>query len=155
MENLITVVTLVWVIYSFLFIEADRELAELLRRVKFAIAINKSGVLDLNDFNAKQHLSAIEVIELGEIVQDIQFKAKIQKFKEKYSCVGIIKKISAINLLLLSGFVTLDFFTHPNKCFIAWIKIHIVLSIFFSLIFYFIISNLSKQKLIQFSIKSD
>ncbi len=43
--DMLSVIALLWLIYTFLFIEADRQVSELLKRLRFSRSLNDKGVL--------------------------------------------------------------------------------------------------------------
>jgi len=155
MDYSLGLIALIWVIYIFLFTEADRELGELLHRVKFALAINDKGAFDPVQFDVKQHLSVAEIVELGAVINSTVFSKKIKKFQTKYEEIQHGKIFLIINLFIVSAVISADFFVKSLDSPSLFIEVHYVISLLFAFVFYYYLNSLSKVKFVKITAKDN
>jgi hypothetical protein len=128
----ITTISLVWLIYTYLFTEADKQILDLFNRLKFSLSVNNEGAIESEQLKVKVYMGIPEVISMGKIFEpgDIQ-KNNIEKFENKILSIDLFKKILVFNLFIL----TLHPWFYFLNCFFS-MQLHIVLSLFLSLFFY-------------------
>jgi hypothetical protein len=153
-NDYISVLSLVWVIYLFLFTEADRQVTELLNRIKYSLSINEKGHFDQPQFIAKQPMGVHEIIQLGRFIDQTHSHAKfINKFANKYDQIEKAKIFLISNLFLLTADILISYFIQIMN-FIDLqrivLTIHISVSLIFSVVFYFYVSKLANVKLLEF-----
>jgi len=151
MENdFLTILALIWVIYIYLFTETDRQISELLNRLKFSISIGDKGV-DMQQLQVKQQLGAQEIIDLEKMIEEGHpRKKKINNFHKEYREINQGKTFLIWNLFLLSfGIIILTLLGVPH-CLAVGFQVYITLSLVFAFIFYFRVSQLSNLKLTDF-----
>jgi hypothetical protein len=154
-ENILTAVSIIWVIYIFLYTETDKQINELFRRLKFTFGIHE-GVFNLQLYAAEQHLGIPEVFEHLNTFPNSPRAGGIKKFKQQYKIIERIKVASLVNLFLLSlvGLaITLGWLS--KECWISWGKIHTTVSLIFSLFYYYVISNIQKIEFTRFLIHKE
>lgn len=141
----ITTISLVWLIYTYLFIEADKQILDLFNRLKFSLAINNKGAIEKIQLEVKMYLGIPEVISFGEILKnDDAHKKNIGFFERKIRDIDLAKRFLIINLFLLTF--------HPifvPSCWFITMEIHIILSLIFGLCFYWHIQQLPNLKFSQ------
>jgi len=149
--DFLTILALIWVIYIFLFTEADRQLSELFNRLKTSISISNEGVFELTQLQVKQQLGVPEIIDLGKTIKEGHTrKANINMFHKKYREINQGKLFLIANLFLLSfNIIILTLLEFPNFGIIGF-KIHTAVSLIFSFIFYLYISKIPNLKFINF-----
>ena len=156
-NNFLSILALIWVVYIFLFTEADRQLSELLNRLKASLAVDDKGTFQLNQFWASQSFGVAEIIEWGKLINDKDSRKKnINKFYKKYQKIKWGKLFLIINLFLLSSNIIisalLGFLDTPIIIFKTYIVgTHIVLSLIFGFVFYIYVSKSSNLKFIGFT----
>ena len=133
-------------VYLFLFTEADKQLTELSHRIKYALAIRDDGVLDMVQFNAKQHLAVSDIIQLGEKITHPTRVKMIKRFGNKYREIEQGKTFLIINLFILTA-VALSVFTGFLSNF-SLLKFYIIISLIFGIIVYFYITKLPNESFI-------
>ncbi|PIU42963.1 MAG: hypothetical protein COS98_00140 [Parcubacteria group bacterium CG07_land_8_20_14_0_80_35_11] len=153
--DFLTILALVWVIYMFLFTESDRQLSELLNRLKASLAINDKGTFQLTQFWAKQSFGISEIIDLGNAIKNGHSnKTNINKFHRNYQEINQGKIFLIVNLFLLSfNIIILSLVWFPSFL-ITIFRIHIVLSLIFGFIFYYYLNKLHNLAFMTFKVKS-
>ncbi len=134
----ITSISLVWLIYTYLFIEADRQILDLFNRLKFSLAVNNAGMIEKEQLEVKMYLGIPEVISLGQVFsKNDSHRNNIEQFEKKIKNIDVLRKLLMINLFLLTF--------HPLLCFFNYfltLQAHLVLSLIFSLCFYWYVQKL-------------
>jgi len=134
----ITTISLVWLIYIFLFTESDKQILDLFNRLKFSLAINNEGAVEKIQLDIKMYMGIPEVISMGKIFKSgDSHKKNIETFKKKTWNIDLFKKLLIVNLFLLTIHPWLNFL----NCFFS-MQIHIILSLIFGLCFYWYVQQL-------------
>lgn len=131
----ITTISLVWLIYTFLFSDADKQILDALNRLKFALSINPNNHhLDLALLQAHGFMGIPEIIYYGEGMPQLDAAAKnIKVFATRYNSIERFKSILMVNLFLLTAHVV--FYDKFYNCF-NYLQLHIILSLILGGVFY-------------------
>jgi len=148
----IATLAFIWVVYMFLFTEADRQIAELLNRLKSSLAISDKGVFEVSQFIAKQSLGITELVDYGEILNESSSQARnIRQFYDRHRDIERGKKFLIANLFLLSLQITMTgLFQIFDEQWLIISKVHIIFSLLFALVFYVYASKTPQVKYIKF-----
>lgn len=143
----ITTITLTWLIYTYLFTEADRQILDLFNRLKFSLSINNKGEIEQDQLIIKMKLGIPEIIELGNFFkknneQDKQAKS-IEKFRDIIQQIIQTKNFLFINLFIFTIHPLFSFL----DCFLS-MEIHLILSLIMGLIFYWYIQKLPNERIV-------
>lgn len=70
-----------WLIYTHLFTEADKQISDLFQRLKFSLAVNNQGVVEKTQLEVKMSLGIQEVISMGSVfAEDDPMKNNLKRF---------------------------------------------------------------------------
>lgn len=147
MDNTLSIVSLVWVIYIFLFTGYDKILSDTFQRLKCAIAIDIDGRFNLKQQQVTEHMGLLEIFEFGKkLNKDLSRAQQIERFRLQYIFINGLKKLLEINLILL----TIHGFVWPVS-FLSF-KIHLIFSLFLIFSFYLSYNTLNSLRFINFTI---
>lgn len=135
----ITTISLVWLVYTFLFADIDAQITDVVNRLKFALSINASnGAVKLELLQAHAHMGIPEIIAYGENMAQVDPKGTkiIENFAEKYNLVEAFKKILMWNLFFLTAHVIVYSFFYISS--ISFIQVHIIVSLLIGALFYWV-----------------
>lgn len=146
MNNLLTTVALFWTIHIFLFSEADKQLAETLRRIKFAISVNpNTHKIELDQLEAKQYLSPQDIYDFGEIIEGEIHKNVIKVFYENYSQVESWRTALLINISILTLFALFIIFDKERYLY-SLLDVYLVTTLILDGFFYYLVSQLPNKR---------
>ncbi|MBU6142055.1 hypothetical protein KGO95_02985 [Patescibacteria group bacterium] len=145
----ITTITLVWLIYTFIFVDADKQILDLFNRLKFSLSVNE-GRIDKTQLDVKMQLGILEISDLGKTFnQNDPYRKNIEIFERKVGDVDLVKKILMINLFLLTIHPFFRFF----DCFLN-LETHLIISLIAVAPFYWYIQGIQKIRFSQIISKS-
>lgn len=136
----ITTVSLVWLIYIFLFGDIDKLISDTLTRLKFALSINitgaQIGAVNLTLLQVHGQMGIPELLSYGEQMtnSDTRGAGLIKLFGSKHSSVETFKKVLLWNLFVLTAHAVIYSVLCLDTLFI--LQIHIIISLFLAIIFY-------------------
>ena len=136
----ITTVSLVWLIYTFLFDDVDKLISDTLNRLRFALSINiaggKEGDVNLTLLHVHGQMGIPEILSYGEAMADTDKRGSglIKLFGNKHSSVEKFKKILLWNLFTLTAHAVVYSTLYLSTLFI--LQSHIIISLFLTVAFY-------------------
>lgn len=132
----ITTISLTWLIYTFLISDIDKQIMDVLNRLKFALSINPTNHhVDLNLLQAHGLMGIPEIIDYGTAMPSNNSGSNIiNQFKKRYKVVEGFKMTLMWNLFALSVHAVI----YSILCFsnILLLQTHIIFSLFLGIIFY-------------------
>jgi hypothetical protein len=132
----ITTISLVWLIYTFLISDIDRQVTDALNRLKFALSIKPTNHhVDLSLLQAHGLMGIPEIVDYGSNMSktDPGFTI-IAKFNEQYKKIERFKQLLIWNLFALTAHaIAYTFLSFSN---LALIQAHIIISLVLGIFFY-------------------
>ncbi len=133
----ITTISLVWLIYTFLISDADKQVIDVLNRLRFALSVDiNTHSLSTSLLQAHGQMGIPEIIAYGKGMADSDptMAKRINGFEIKYEAIEKFKRILMWNLFILTAHAVI----FSISCFssILLIQIHVIISLFLGLIFY-------------------
>lgn len=134
----LTTISLVWLVYTFLFADADKQIIDAFNRLKFALSINRD-THGVNPTLLQVHgcMGIPEIISYGEGMSKVDpMTAKnVEVFARKYLKVENYKRILIWNLFILTTHAVIyNIFFYFSSPLI--IQVHIIISLFLGAFFY-------------------
>lgn len=136
----ITTVSLVWLIYTFLFGDIDKLVIDTVNRLKFALSINvagdKVGAVNLTLLQAHGQMGIPEIISYGKqmAASDKRGSGLIELFAKKYSSIESFKRTLFWNLFALTAHAVIYGVFCSSTLFL--LQLHIIASLALAAIFY-------------------